>query len=211
MKFKTLFAVLLAFTLLAAACGDDDDETSSGSSGTCDEVTTTVDGTLTVATGETVFPPWMGAGDDDFDDPTTGTGYEGALVYALAEELGFAAEDVTFVRTPFDTVIAPGTLRGRTIPKCTLVFAATLSAMFDRRDVADPHSFRTDRHFETYIIWGIGMHTCFGAAINAAVIPAILTPLLTRNNLRRADGAAGQVETGGTPFPQHFTVTFDPA
>ena len=108
MKFKTLFAILLAFTLVAAACGDDDEETTSGSSGSCDEVTTKVDGTLTVATGETVFPPWMGAGDDDFDDPTTGTGYEGALVYALAEELGFEAADVTFVRTPFDTVIAPG-------------------------------------------------------------------------------------------------------
>ncbi len=108
MKFKTLFAMLLAFTLIAAACGDDDDESGDGGSGSCDEVTTKVDGTLTVATGETVFPPWMGAGEDDFDDPTTGTGYEGALVYALAEELGFEAADVTFVRTPFDTVIAPG-------------------------------------------------------------------------------------------------------
>ena len=107
MKFKTLFAILLAFTMLAAACGDDDDD-GGGSAGSCDEVVTKVDGTLTVATGETVFPPWMGAGADDFDDPTTGTGYEGALVFALAEELGFAADDVTFVRTPFDTVIAPG-------------------------------------------------------------------------------------------------------
>ena len=107
MKLKTLFAILLAFTLVAAACGDDE-ETSSGSSGSCDDVTTKVDGTLTVATGETVYPPWMGAGADDFDDPTTGTGYEGALVYALAEELGFSADNVTFVRTPFDTVIAPG-------------------------------------------------------------------------------------------------------
>ena len=107
MKLKTLFAILLAFTVVAAACGDDE-ETSSGSSGSCDDVTTKVDGTLTVATGETVYPPWMGAGADDFDDPTTGTGYEGALVYALAEELGFSADNVTFVRTPFDTVIAPG-------------------------------------------------------------------------------------------------------
>ncbi|NDH75613.1 MAG: amino acid ABC transporter substrate-binding protein, partial [Actinobacteria bacterium] len=107
MKLKTLFAILLAFTLVATACGDDE-ETSSGSSGSCDDVTTKVDGTLTVATGETVYPPWMGAGADDFDDPTTGTGYEGALVYALAEELGFSADNVTFVRTPFDTVIAPG-------------------------------------------------------------------------------------------------------
>ncbi len=55
------------------------------------------------------------------------------------------------------------------------------------------------------------MHTCFGATINAAVIPAILKPLLAQRNLRRAEGAAGQVDSGGTPFPQHFTVRFDPA
>lgn len=69
---------------------------------------TVADGTLTVATGETVFPPWMGAGEDDFDDPSTGTGYEGALVFALAEQLGYTADQVTFVRTGFDEVIAPG-------------------------------------------------------------------------------------------------------
>ena len=61
---------------------------------------------LTVATGETVFPHWMGAGADDFDDPSTGTGYEGALVQALAEEL--CIDEVAFVRTGFDEVIAPG-------------------------------------------------------------------------------------------------------
>lgn len=109
MKFKTVLAILLAFTMLAAACGgSDSDSASSGSSGSCDEITTVTDGQLTVATGETVFPPWMGAGDDDFDDPSTGTGFEGALVFALADELGFAESDITFVRTGFDEAIAPG-------------------------------------------------------------------------------------------------------
>ena len=56
MKLKTLFAILLAFTLVAAACGDDE-ETSSGSSSSCDDVTTKVDGTLTVATAHTTHPP----------------------------------------------------------------------------------------------------------------------------------------------------------
>ncbi|MEM8923383.1 MAG: ABC transporter substrate-binding protein [Actinomycetota bacterium] len=108
MKLTRLLAMLFAFALLAAACGDDSTDDAAGGDVDCSTPPTKVDGTLTVATGETVFPPWMGAGADDFDDPSTGTGYEGALVFALAEELGFAAEDVTFVRTPFDTVIAPG-------------------------------------------------------------------------------------------------------
>ena len=61
------------------------------------------DGTLTVATGEPVFEPWMVD-----DDPTNGEGYESALVYALAEQLGFAEDDVEWVRTGFDEAIAPG-------------------------------------------------------------------------------------------------------
>lgn len=108
MRFRQYPAILLAAALLAAACGDDDTSSDdAGGNETCDEVVTKVDGTLTVATGETVFPPWMGAGEDDFDDPTTGTGFEGALVFAVAEELGLA-DSVDFVRTGFDEAIAPG-------------------------------------------------------------------------------------------------------
>ena len=61
-------------------------------------------GMLTVATGEPVFEPWMVD-----DDPSNGEGFEGALVAALADEMGFAPDDVTFVRTGFDEAIAPGT------------------------------------------------------------------------------------------------------
>ena len=136
MRARSLAAGVLALSLVAAACGGDDDdaaeppadetpaeepapeepdpeepateEPAEEPGGTCDPLPTVEEGVLTVATGETVFPPWMGAGEDDFDDPTTGTGYEGALVFALAEELGFTADQVTFVRTGFDEVIAPG-------------------------------------------------------------------------------------------------------
>lgn len=60
-------------------------------------------GTLTVATGDPVFPPWMMD-----DDPSNGEGFESAVVYAVAEELGFAEGDVEWVRTSFDEAIAPG-------------------------------------------------------------------------------------------------------
>ncbi|NBU94495.1 MAG: amino acid ABC transporter substrate-binding protein [Actinobacteria bacterium] len=107
MKARTLIVAVAALATVATACGDDSDATSDAGTD-CNTLPTVQEGVLTVATGETVFPPWMGAGEDDFDDPTTGTGYEGALVYALAAELGFDAGDVTFVRTGFDEVIAPG-------------------------------------------------------------------------------------------------------
>ena len=58
---------------------------------------------LTVATGEPAFPPYV-----IDDDPTTGEGFESAVVYAVAEQLGFAEDDVNWVRTTFDEAIAPG-------------------------------------------------------------------------------------------------------
>ncbi len=108
-----LLVALVALALLAAACGDDDDDTA-GDDGTTaagctpDELNLVDAGQLTVATGEPVFPPWMGVGDDNFDVPESGTGFEGALVYELAAELGFTDDQVTFVRTGFDEAIAPG-------------------------------------------------------------------------------------------------------
>lgn len=60
-------------------------------------------GKLTVATGEVVFEPWM-----KDDNPENGEGFESALVYALAEKLGYKKEDVSWVRTGFDEAVAPG-------------------------------------------------------------------------------------------------------
>jgi polar amino acid transport system substrate-binding protein len=114
--WRSLLALLLALGLVAAACGDDSgdddaatDDTEAGSDTTeaaasCDPLPTKEEGVLTVATGEPAFPPWV-EGDDD---PTSGEGFEAALVYALAEQLGVAEEDVTWVRTGFDEAVAPG-------------------------------------------------------------------------------------------------------
>ncbi len=73
------------------------------------------------------------------------------------------------------------------------------------------NQFRVDRPWADYLLWGYGLHTCFGAHINRAVIPTILKPLLKQRNLRRAAGAAGQMDNQGTPFPVHMKLEFDPA
>jgi polar amino acid transport system substrate-binding protein len=129
MKSMKRAGILLAsLTLVVAACGDDDDDASSSTEssaqagttvGAADGATTTgasaagscavadlplkTAATLTVATGEPVFEPWMVD-----DDPTNQQGFESALVYALAGQMGFTPEQVTWVRTGFDEAIAPG-------------------------------------------------------------------------------------------------------
>ena len=117
MKTTRRLWVLLPALALLAACGGDDDatdttdatddeapaatETPTGDA--CDPLPTYEPDTLTVATGEPVFEPWMVD-----DDPANGQGFESALVYALAERLGFEADAVDWVRTGFDEAIAPG-------------------------------------------------------------------------------------------------------
>jgi polar amino acid transport system substrate-binding protein len=61
------------------------------------------DGKLTIGTGEPAYYPWV------IDDaPESGEGFEAAIAYAVAEQLGFSADDVVWVRTTFDEAIAPG-------------------------------------------------------------------------------------------------------
>lgn len=111
MRFRTMMALLLALALVAAACGDDDSaDGDGGSTASCEigDLNLVTAGTLTVATGEPVFPPWMGVGDDVFDVPESKTGFEGGLVYALAAKLGLSDDQVIFVRTGFGEAIAPG-------------------------------------------------------------------------------------------------------
>lgn len=83
-----------ALALSLAACAP------TGSGGGSDYVT---EGKLTIGTGEPAYYPWV-----IDDSPESGEGFEAAVAYAVAEELGFAKEDVVWVRTTFDEAIAPG-------------------------------------------------------------------------------------------------------
>jgi polar amino acid transport system substrate-binding protein len=69
----------------------------------CAEGLTLHDGVLTVATGDPAFPPYVLD-----DDPTSGDGFESAIAYAVADQLGFDHDHVEWVRTTFDGAIQPG-------------------------------------------------------------------------------------------------------
>ena len=97
-----------ALALVLAACGGDDSESSSSApaesaapaGGDCPTIT---DGTLTIATGEPAYSPWV-----ENDAPESGEGFEAAVALAVAEELGYTGESVVWVRTTFDEAIQPG-------------------------------------------------------------------------------------------------------
>ena len=105
-KNKIVVGLALVGTLALAACGGDSDGGSASGSGTGNDCTsgkTLSEGVLTIGTGNPAFSPWV-----ENDAPESGEGFEAAVAYAVAEEMGFSAENVTWVRTSFDEAIQPG-------------------------------------------------------------------------------------------------------
>ena len=67
---------------------------------------------LTVGADNPAFPPWFG-GDEKtkpwkVSDPYSGKGYESAVAYAVAKQLGFSKAQVKWTVTPFNNSFRPG-------------------------------------------------------------------------------------------------------
>ena len=107
-------ALVAASALLLTACSSSTEtaesaapttpvETAAANPCSPESLQTLTTGKLAIATGEPAYYPWV------IDDaPESGEGFEAAVAYAVATELGFAATDVTWVRTTFDGAITPG-------------------------------------------------------------------------------------------------------
>ena len=60
-------------------------------------------GVLTVATDQPAYPPWF-----ENNNPSNGQGYESAVAYAIAAQLGFKPSQVKWAYEPFNDSYAPG-------------------------------------------------------------------------------------------------------
>ncbi len=70
-------------------------------------------GTLTIGTDNPAYPPYYEPSSPNPDpwalgDPTNGMGFESAVAYAVAKQLGFSQDQVTWVYVAFDSSYAPG-------------------------------------------------------------------------------------------------------
>ena len=110
---RLLAAIVLALSLALVACGDDEQEpaseeqaaesTPAGPSCEKADLETVEAGTLTVGTDKPAFPPYFVD-----DDPTNGKGFESAVAYAIASELGFENSEVKWKVVPFNASFRPG-------------------------------------------------------------------------------------------------------
>lgn len=93
-KSSTFFAVLLVGAALTGNVAW---------AQSCSDGKTLNDDRLTIATGNPAYGPWV-----ENDDPASGKGFEAAVAYAVAGEMGFDASAVDWIRTSFDEAIQPG-------------------------------------------------------------------------------------------------------
>lgn len=108
MKLRSTLAALtagLAIFALSACAPADEAANSSAPASQCtkESLETLTAGKLTIGTDSPAYGPWFVD-----DNPSNGQGYESAVAYAVAAQLGFAKEDVVWTVAPFSTVIAPG-------------------------------------------------------------------------------------------------------
>jgi polar amino acid transport system substrate-binding protein len=104
--------VALAAALAAAGTASGDRETAVAIPGCAvDSLNLQSEGKLTIGADNPAFPPWFGGKPKNpwkVSDPRSGQGYESAVAYAIARQLGFARGDVTWTYVPFARSFRPG-------------------------------------------------------------------------------------------------------
>src|SRR3954465_7374190 len=120
MRKLSYLALALLLALLAAACGSTSKSSSGSTSGSTstaascgnkDDLNLVTTDQLTIGTDNPAFPPWYGGTPHkpwQVSDPNSGQGYESAVAYAVAKQLGFDKSAVVWKHVPFNNSFAPG-------------------------------------------------------------------------------------------------------
>ena len=117
MRPKTI--LLLGATALlaiaAAGCGGGSKKSAASTTSGCsvDQLNLVHKGQLTIGTDNPAYPPWFGGTPAKgskwkISDPTSGKGFESAVAFAVAKQLGFGKSDVVWTYVPFTRSYAPG-------------------------------------------------------------------------------------------------------
>jgi polar amino acid transport system substrate-binding protein len=101
-----LVSLLLLVALVAAGCGSSGDSTdTSATAASCEpgQLPTSEQGVLTIATDKPAYPPYF-----EDDDPSNGEGFESAVAFAIADQLGYPKAKVKWTVEQFNSSFAPG-------------------------------------------------------------------------------------------------------
>lgn len=107
---QAVAAATVALLTTAVGCAPQPDQRASGSSSgsaakSCapGKLATKTSGKLTIATDEPAYEPWF-----KDDKPANGKGFESAVAYAVAKQLGYGQSAVVWQSVPFNKAFSPG-------------------------------------------------------------------------------------------------------
>ena len=104
MKSRLFSAAAVAVVaLVVSACAPASSDNTASSDCAKDKLATLTAGKLTIGTDSPAYAPWFVD-----DTPSNGKGFESAVAYAVAEQLGFSKDEVVWTVAAFSNVIAPG-------------------------------------------------------------------------------------------------------
>ena len=104
-RLAVVATAAIAALALSACAPSSSAEPSESASDTCTPgaLPTLESGVLTIGTDNPAYDPWF-----NDNDPTNGKGFESAVAYAVAEQLGYSADQVKWTVAPFSSVVTPG-------------------------------------------------------------------------------------------------------
>jgi polar amino acid transport system substrate-binding protein len=105
LRSALVVAASLATVLTLSSCAQETNEPAATDTGSdaCADITTVKDGVLTVGTSDPAFPPYV-----IDNDPSNGKGFESAVAYAVADQMGFSEDQVEWTFAGFNKLFAPG-------------------------------------------------------------------------------------------------------
>lgn len=107
---RRVVAATLTFTIAAALAATASRGGSTTTTTACTDLVVTA-GRLTIGTDNPAYPPWFGGTPKSpwkVSDPRSGKGFESAVAYGVAKQLGFARSAVQWIYVPFNKAFAPG-------------------------------------------------------------------------------------------------------
>ncbi|MSX62207.1 MAG: transporter substrate-binding domain-containing protein, partial [Actinobacteria bacterium] len=97
-------SLLLVAISLTACSAQSSSTTETAATCTAGALPTLTSGVISIGTDDPAYDPWFSN-----NDPSNAKGFESAVAYAVANELGYPADKVVWIKAPFNTVIQPGT------------------------------------------------------------------------------------------------------
>jgi len=170
-------------------------------------------GVLTIGTDDPAYGPWF-----DSNTPSNGKGFESAVAYAVAKQLGYPASKVKWVKASFNSVIQPG--------KKSFDFDINqISITEERRKVVDFSAGYYDVAQAVVTVKGSGIEkatkiselakVALGAqvgttslsTINSIVKPSKKAAVYDTNDLATAALSAGQIKGLVVDLPTAFYIS----